>query len=637
MKKIISLMLLAALLLSASPLTAKAGEAIDEQAIIDGTQKLTYELMGASGDGVTNDFLAIKQTHELANRLYIESGKMVTVYGSPESTYYIGTSDGLPESQCVIDVATDVDWQDCSFIIDDYVDADGDGQNDVYYKQPVFDVISDMKAADSWCICIEFSESRDAQIPQPEFPAVASVVINKDTTRVSHLIDAVKNGYVYNRYPEVKADYDKCRVWGAFIEDSSKRWVRKGVGQNTGDYTGEIITFDSTTGELLTGVDFEYDDLRMVRVFPIRNDGISIGNATITTRTNNRVYASSSREAYTYRGIRVRYTGNVILHNISHVLDEEAHPFSSSYQSDPNANFYDGIIDLQTDAYVKLESVNFQAHRPSSRPGQPTSFEGTYDISVKNVAYLYMDKVGYMNYERDMASADRWGVMGTNMCKYVFITGSALNRVDAHKGITDLYISGSVFGAHGLTLMGQSDLYAEDVVFDQAVRPVQLRQDYGACWDGNMYFDNVAFLLPYQEGQYTYSYLVYAFNTENWNFGYRCYFPNLYMNDIHVGCTGKARAIMLQICDTLKKSYDGSDPDNLYYFKGNIMMKNMTADRNIEYMRAFVKSFVDDDFNLRRTSYGGTNTVTLDIDEKVENNTGSVADPKFVTGTVNGS
>jgi len=214
MKKTIMVILLLGILFSIFPNTAVAEEeSIDEQSIIDGTQKLTYELMGAKGDGITNDFLAIKETHVLANRLYIESGKMVTVYGLPDSTYYVGTSNGLPESQSVIDVATDVDWQGCTFIFDDYIDEDNDGTNDVFFKQPIFDVISDMKAANGWAISIEFSESRDNQIPSPEFPAVKAGSLNRETTNVMYIVDAVKNGYVYNRYPEVKADYDKCRIW----------------------------------------------------------------------------------------------------------------------------------------------------------------------------------------------------------------------------------------------------------------------------------------------------------------------------------------------------------------------------------------------------------------------------------------
>ena len=595
-----------------------------KNSILDGSLKLTYELMGAKGDGVSNDFEAIKKTHDYANKLYLETGNMVTVYGIYSSSYYIGTGNGNE----IIDVVTNVDWQGCTFIFDDFVDADEDGENDVSFRYPIFDVVSDMKANTGWCIDVEFSPNNS------EYPQVFDTVINRQTTNVASFIEAVKNSNYYKQKKEIKKDFDDCRIWGAYIIDAKKRWIRKGLNQDQGNNTNEILLFNSSSGDLLTSVDFDYENLEMIRIFPIRNNGISIGNATIITRTNNKVYPSDKKENYTYRGIRTRYTGNVALHNINHIIEEEAHPFLSEYQADPYANLYYGVINLQSVGLVKLDSINLQAHRPSCRPNQPNAFEGTYDLSLENAAFIYLDNIGYGDYKKDMISSDRWGVVSSNRCKNVFLTNSSINRFDAHRGITNLYVSNTLFGTHGLTLIGQGTFYAEHIIFDQAVRPIQLRQDYGACWNGNMYFDDVSIALPYNSDPFSYTFLIYAFNTESWDFGYRSYFPNIYMKNINLSSSGKSRAIMLQICDTLRQSYNNASKDNLYYFKGDVMIQNITTDKNIEYMQVFVNEFQLDDFNLNRTNYGGDNRVTLDIDDKVTKNIGEYEDPKFVLGSI---
>ena len=53
----------------------------DYDDFISGKRKLTYSLFGAAGDGVTNDYLAIRMTHEYANKLYAIRGSVITVYG----------------------------------------------------------------------------------------------------------------------------------------------------------------------------------------------------------------------------------------------------------------------------------------------------------------------------------------------------------------------------------------------------------------------------------------------------------------------------------------------------------------------------------------------------------------------------
>ena len=628
-------------LLETSLLAASNGpSANDRQMILDGTMQLTYGMFGAVGDGKTNDYSAIRAAHEYANELYLSTGTMVTVYGEPGKTYYISTTPGVTsEGKTPIDIVTNVDWRGASFILDDFVDNDGDGTNDVFYKQPVFDVVPDMKAdsTGSWAICISFDNTEKTGDQANDKKASALGPITPSTTNVKPIIDAVKASYYYrnlnfknSRHQYFKNEFDNCRIWGAFIEDSSKRWFRKGSGESGGNPTGEIITFDSETGELLTGVDFTYNDLDTVRVFPIRNNGISIGNGSFLTRTNNQVYTSSSRSSTTYRGIRVRYTGNVTLHNITHTLDENTHKNSNSYQSNAMGNYYAAFIALQTDAYIKLDSIDLAAHTPVLRYKSDV-YNGTYDLGVQNVAYLYMDRLGYgSTYSNDITNNDRWGMLGTNQTKAVFLENSIINRMDAHRGITDLYIRDTVLGCKGLTVDGQGKFLAENVVFDQAYQPISLRQDYGAAWNGDMYFQGISFFLP-TDG----AYLIYANNTQNWDFGYRSYFPNMYLNDVYISSSNKAPATLLWLADT--KTKDSSKANNLYYFKGSLQISDVTT-RDLGSFRLFDFYFPRETVNLQKSSYGGDNQVTLDLDSKVAVNADlSVSNPKFKLGSASGN
>ena len=79
---------------------------------MDNKSFVTYEQFGALGDCVTNDFAAIKATHDYAN----ENG--LTVKATEGKTYYISDTRIDGEVQSVI-IKTDVDWRGASFIIDD--------------------------------------------------------------------------------------------------------------------------------------------------------------------------------------------------------------------------------------------------------------------------------------------------------------------------------------------------------------------------------------------------------------------------------------------------------------------------------------------------------------------------------------
>ena len=67
-----------------------------------------YSDFGAVGDGVANDFAAIKAAHEYANE------KKLPVEGQPGRTYRLGDNGAAS-----IVIKTDTLWVGCAFILDD--------------------------------------------------------------------------------------------------------------------------------------------------------------------------------------------------------------------------------------------------------------------------------------------------------------------------------------------------------------------------------------------------------------------------------------------------------------------------------------------------------------------------------------
>ena len=85
---------------------------------------VTYDDYDAVGDGVTDDFAAIKAAHDFANSLVADGYVNVTVKAGRNATYYIGAENGTAKGERIV-INTNTDFNGATFIIDDSAVADG--------------------------------------------------------------------------------------------------------------------------------------------------------------------------------------------------------------------------------------------------------------------------------------------------------------------------------------------------------------------------------------------------------------------------------------------------------------------------------------------------------------------------------
>ena len=229
-----------------------------------------YSDFGAIGDGVANDFAAIKAAHDYANE------KGLSVEGVAGKTYRLG--DNGTES---IIIKTDTLWVGCAFILDD---------TDIAYDMPARDTPLFVVASDKKPTCIE---------------GVKALKIG-DTNI------GVKIGY-----PALVH----------IVNDEQRRYIRNGLNQDKGDAQREVLLVDADGNiDPSTPVSWDYDKITKCEVYAIDDEPVDINGGHFIRWANQ-----APNEYYYYqRGIVVTRS-NVTIRNFDHKMIKEG-PTRSPYQ-----------------------------------------------------------------------------------------------------------------------------------------------------------------------------------------------------------------------------------------------------------------------------------------------------------------
>jgi hypothetical protein len=187
---------------------------------------VTYEMFGALGDGLTNDYQAIYNTHIYAN------ANRISVVANAEKTYYIA------DSPLTIPIKTNVNFNGAKFIIDDTVKLTNT-------MTPLFTIERD-------------------DLPKN---LTTQMTINRSVRQV----DALKG-------------YGDCLV--EVVNTNKKQYIRKGNNANSGSNQQDYFICDND-GNILSQVLWDFNDITSVIVYPIEKNILKVENGHFTRIHNN--------------------------------------------------------------------------------------------------------------------------------------------------------------------------------------------------------------------------------------------------------------------------------------------------------------------------------------------------------------
>jgi len=465
---------------------------------------ITYEDFYAMGTGKDNDAMAIYYAHKCANEKGIE------VIANKNRTYYISS---LPKDETgndlSIEIKTNVDWNNSTIIIDDTV-IDDTGAT--LRKAEVFIV-----PATRYLIM-----SRN----------IGNFTYNSETTDFSQILKPIQSN--------IKEEYDY------YIGLDSTDLINR-INNSTGQVMGSSTKVDyfkvdsngkiSDSNNLL--YEYKYDNGQtniknngQIKVFEIPNETLSLKNINFITKSSDflacKASGNTSNKCSVKGGLKINRP-NVEIDNLNHYIIDNDKPMYYS----------NGFLTIQTTSDITIKNSNFRVHLSKSSDGKE-GMDGTYDIGMGYSSNITFENVGYTCnegettqecYEINMLDENYRGLTGTSDIKNWKIVNSKLNRIDSHFSLLNLDISNSIIGLHSINVTGKGNLNLNNSSVDQANIMINLRQDYGSVWNGNVNIDNVYFNIKTGD---TSPRILYYNVTSTFDFNYDLYVPSISASDIFV-------------------------------------------------------------------------------------------------------
>ena len=522
---------------------------------------LTYEEFGAKGDGVTNDFVAIYDTHNMAN----EGGQKVL--GTPGKTYYI-EAPLINKTAVDIIIRTNTDWQGAKFIIDDRKIS----QTDDTKSWGTVDIVIASGYANP---TITKNESNKAV-----FDALIASGLNPETRKldVKALLALADSNYDPN---------NPYAVMLSFSDSSHKIFRRRGYDTYGGASMKDLVILDKD-GNIDPDTYFmwDYNNVTSIAVKRIDDAPITIENATFTTRASqfNCIFTNAKGQKddyspYLNRGLSVRRS-NTTIKNIEHYVTDEKQ-YSDMVDASTGliqyvGSTYRGFYRTSSCTDVIYENCVMTGRRCYLRPnGGGTG--GTYDVTCGTANRVTFKNCTQSNFwvtvdsKGDIKAAKKgdegavlgmgyypgtdfkvvldknaetgeksntsmhWGVANTSFSKNVAYVDSTLSRFDAHEGIYNGKIIGSTVQTVALTGGGHMVLKDTTIFPDDGnPRAFGVRKDYGSSFMGSITAENLSIIAPAKndKGKYVNHYIMQRESYENWYYGYKVTVPNLTLSDV---------------------------------------------------------------------------------------------------------
>jgi len=478
---------------------------------------VNYSDFGAVGDGVANDFAAIFAAHKYAN----ENKLPVKIEGKP--TYYISDTK-IEDKLESVRIRTDVDFGEAEFIIDDTELKYSDRQS----KLPIFIVESEYE--------------------------VETVTDEAILSRLAGIGEGTKRLDLALGYPALVVPYNETH---AVYNRYGKSFAERG-GQSSP--TREILLIDKDGNiDESTPFMFNYELVTKLQILRVDDEPITVKGGIFTTRASRfNIFpideATGERTVlygYFERGLIVKRSYTTVLGVKHYVVGE--YNVKEEKELAVGGPCYHGFFSANFANEVTFKNCIMTGRRCYQRPKGGTG--GTYDFSASMINKIVLIDCTQSNFYVDTTTGEavteatapenkvlsmadsvvtgtkmRWGIGGTNFCKNMEYYGCTLSRFDAHQGLLNGKIVDSTVTFMALT--GKGNLVLENLHWlSPGPGPVNncmlyLRNDYGSTWDGTITLKNCkATVSPGEFYLVQHSYI-------NWNYGYVCHFPNLYVDNL---------------------------------------------------------------------------------------------------------
>lgn len=298
-----------------------------------------------------------------------------------------------------------------------------------------------------------------------------------------------------------------------------KHYIRYGLNQDLGSQQTDIFVVDKNGQvDLDAPIIWDFEQITKVTAIPLDTTTLNIRGGRFTTIANK----AESKYNYYSRNIAVTRS-NVVIDGLEH------HVIGEGDQGAP----YGGFINIRDCAYVQVKNILLtgrKTYRTIGSAGKPVPM-GSYDLLVNRALNVTIENCRQTN---DINDNTYWGIMSSNYSKNLVYDHCILSRFDAHKGVANATIRNSTLGHMGINAIGSGILMVENSTI-QGNTLINLREDYGSTWQGEVVIRNCIFV-PKGDSRSSVDIIGGSYSGQH-NFGYFCYMPekitieNLYIDD----------------------------------------------------------------------------------------------------------
>ena len=448
---------------------------------------VSYADFGAKGDGVTNDFFAIKAAHEYANK------KGLPVRAGAQKTFLISDTEKEGVSTPIV-VKTDTDFCGSTIVIDDTnVLGRTDGMWGNVDKNGAIFLIESMYAP------VRINEEYITAINE-------SGGISRENTK------KLNTGLGYPAMLVVRNDEEKV-------------YIRYGGNEDSGFSKEELVVVDENGNiDETTPWLFDYKKITSITAYRIDEPTLTFENVFVLTKASQVNLVDKYNEIN--RGIWISRP-NTHVRNFEHKVINEI--YKGELQNGvPFIGHSSYFFTVDRTHNVLVENSVFQA--------RVYYLQGTYDFTASMVNALTFKNCNQNNFfshddpQRPLKPSfgKWWGVAGTNFCKNLVYDSCRFTRYDAHRGV----VNGAVKNCEisSIRLIGGGDMLIENCkIYQNSQSTLQLREDYGCTFRGTVTVKDSEFV----DVCGLHSAFMVA-QSSNWNYGYTTYFPNLIIDNVKV-------------------------------------------------------------------------------------------------------